>query len=250
MEQQSQNQMTNAALSQSSTAIEIDLVELGYEILDKLKYVILAAIVGILIAGVYTFQFAVPQYQAVSKLYILNSNDSVVNLSDLQLGNYLASDYTEMFKTWEVKEMVRRNLNLSYSYNQLDSMVKVSNPSNTRILYITATSADPQEAVDLANEYATVISDYVARIMATERPNMLSEAILPEHPISPSKARNLILGMMVGLMLSVGLVVVRFVLNDSIKSVEDVEKYIGLPVLGIVPTINTRAIKRNRGGVQ
>ena len=250
MEQQSQNQMTPAALSQSSSEIAIDLVELGYEILDKLKYVILAAIVGILIAGVYTFQFAVPQYQAVSKLYILNSNDSVVNLSDLQLGNYLASDYTEMFKTWEVKEMVRRNLNLSYSYNQLDSMVKVSNPSNTRILYITATSADPQEAVDLANEYATVISDYVARIMATERPNMLSEAILPEHPISPSKARNLILGMMVGLMLSVGLIVVRFVLNDSIKSVEDVEKYIGLPVLGIVPTINTRAIKRNRGGVQ
>ena len=250
MEQQSQKQMTPAALSQSGTAIEIDLVELGYEILDKLKYVILAAIIGILIAGVYTFKFVVPQYQAVSKLYILNSNDSVVNLSDLQLGNYLASDYTEMFKTWEVKEMVRRNLNLSYTYTQLDSMVKVTNPSNTRILYITATSADPQEAVDLANEYAVVISDYVARIMATERPNMLSEAILPENPISPSKARNLILGMMIGLVLSVGLITVRFVMNDSIKSVDDVEKYIGLPVLGIVPTINTRAIKRNRGGVQ
>ena len=56
--------------------------------------------------------------------------------------------------------------------------------------------------------------------------------------------------MLVGLVLSIGLIVVRFVLNDSIKSVEDVEKYIGLPVLGIVPTINTRAIKRNRGGVQ
>ena len=249
MEQQSLNRVQPAAGSAelNNQEITIDLMELGYEILDKLKYIILAAIVGILIMGVYTFKFAVPEYQATAKLYVLNSNNSVVNLSDLQIGNYLASDYTEFFNTWEVKEMVRRNLGLDYSYDMLGRMVKVSNPANTRILHINVTAPDPQEAVDIANEYASVVSDYVARIMAAERPNVLSEAILPEKPVSPQKARNLIMGMLIGIVFSVGLIVIRFVLNDSIKSVEDVEKHIGLPVLGIIPMMNIRAAnKRNR----
>lgn len=223
---------------------EIDLVELGYTVLDKIKYVILATLLGLLVAGVYTFKYAVPLYEAQAKLYVLNSNDSVVNLSDLQLGNYLASDYIELFKTWEVKEMVRKNLDLPYSYAQLGGMVSVTNPSNTRILNITATSPDPQEAVSIANEYAAVISDYVARIMAAERPNVMSEAILPKSPVSPNKARNLLMGMLIGMVLSVGLIVLRFVMDDTIKSVDDVEKYIGLPVLGIIPVFNPR---KNRG---
>lgn len=249
MQQQPQTKLSPVNPTEDSAELEIDLLELGYEILDKMKYVILAAILGIILAGVYTFQIAVPQYQAVAKLYVLNSNDSVVNLSDLQLGNYLASDYTELFKTWEVKEMVRRNLGLSYTYEELEKKIEVSNPSNTRILCITATSSDPQEAVALANEYATVVSDYVSRVMAAERPNVLSEAILPDHPVSPSKAKNLIIGMLIGLVLSIGIISVRFLMDDSIKSVDDVEKYIGLPVLAIVPTLNNRAInRRNRGG--
>lgn len=248
MQQQSQTKIPPANLAEDSDELDIDLVELGYEILDKIKYIILSAILGVLLAGVYTFQIAIPQYQAVAKLYVLNSNDSVVNLSDLQLGNYLASDYTELFKTWEVKEMVRRNLGLSYTYEELERKIEVSNPTNTRILCITATSADPQEAVALANEYATVVSDYVSRVMAAERPNVLSEAILPDQPVSPSKAKNLIIGMLIGLVFSIGVISLRFLMDDSIKSVDDVEKHIGLPVLAIVPTLNTRAInRRNRG---
>jgi len=246
MEQQNLNRVQPAA-APDEQELTIDLVELGYEILDKLKYIILAAIVGVLISGVYTFQFAVPKYEATSKLYVLNSSDSVVNLSDLQLGNYLASDYTELFHTWEVKEMVRQNLGLDYTYEAMEKMVEVTNPSDTRILYITVTSEDPQEAVEMANEYANVVSDYVSRIMASERPNMLSKAILPEKPVSPQKAKNLLIGLAAGLLLSMGLIVLRFVMNDSIKSVEDVEKYIGLPVLGIVPMMNNRtASKKNK----
>lgn len=85
--QQSQTKLSPVNPAEDSAELEIDLLELGYEILDKIKYVVLAAILGIVLAGVYTFQIAVPQYQAVAKLYVLNSNDSVVNLSDLQLGN-------------------------------------------------------------------------------------------------------------------------------------------------------------------
>lgn len=214
---------------------EIDLVELGYELLDKLKYIVIAAILGLLIAGVYTFKFTTPVYEAVAKLYVLNSTSSIVNLSDMQLGNYLASDYTEVFKTWEVHEMVKTNLGLDYSYAKMQSMVSVANPKDTRILYITVHSSDPAEAMNVANEYAKVASDYVSKIMATERPNTLSLAILPTNPIGPQKTRNLIMGLLAGIALAVGLIVVHFLLDDTVKSADDAAKYTGLPVLAIVP---------------
>lgn len=237
MEKQPVQQAELMQLQQQDGEREIDLVELGYELLDKLKYIILAALLGIVLAAVYTFVIAVPQYEAVAKLYVLNSDDSVVNLSDLQLGNYLASDYTEVFKTWEVNEMVRTNLGLSYTYEELDKMVVVTNPADTRILYITVKSPDPQEATDMANEYAKVVSDYVSTIMATERPNTLSMAIVPVKPVSPKKAMNLILGLVIGMVLAIGIVVVRLVMDDSVKSADDVTRMTGLPVLAIVPML-------------
>lgn len=217
------------------TEREIDLIELGYELLDKIKYIILAAVLGLLLSAGYTYFMIVPQYEATAKLYVLNSGDSVVNLSDLQIGNYLASDYTEVFKTWEVNEMVRSNLGLDYSYGKLSSMVSVSNPEDTRILYITVKSPSPQEAMDMANEYAKVVSDYVSRIMATERPNTLSLAIMPTSPVSPKKTQNLMLGFLLGIAVAVGIIVVHFLLDDRIKSADDVLKYTGMTVLSIVP---------------
>ena len=249
MQQSQQPQTLSVTGAEMQQETEIDLLELGYEILDKLKYIIAAAVLGIILAGVYVFAIAVPTYEAVAKLYVLNSNDSVVNLSDLQLGNYLASDYTELFQTWEVKEMVRTNLGLDYSYEELESMVKVDNPADTRILYITVTSTNPQEARAMANEYASVVSDYVSKIMAAERPNLLSEAIVPDSPVSPKKAQTLIIGMLLGLALSMGVVILRFIMDDSIKSVDDVEKHLGLPVFAIVPmTHQQAAFTKSRGG--
>lgn len=78
-----------AFLNEPGEEREIDLVELGYELLDKLRYILIAAALGVALAALYAFVLATPMYEAVAKLYVLNSSDSVVNLSDLQLGNYL-----------------------------------------------------------------------------------------------------------------------------------------------------------------
>ena len=227
---------------------EIDLVELGYELLDHIKYIILAAVLGGLLAALYVFVIATPMYEATAKLYVLNSSDSVVNLSDLQLGNYLASDYTEVFKTWEIKEMVRSNLGLPYNYEQMEDMVSVSNPKDTRILYITVTSSDPQEAMTIANEYAKVVSNYVSTIMATEKPNTLSQAILPTTAVSPQKAKSLVIGILLGVLLSAGIIIVRFVLDDTVKSAEDITKYTNLAVLAVVPMQDEAKKKQTKYG--
>ena len=84
---------------------EINLVELLYRLIEKWKIIALASLLGALIAAVYTFCFITPMYTATSKLYVVNTKDSAINLSDLQIGNYLASDYTEVFSNWHVHEM-------------------------------------------------------------------------------------------------------------------------------------------------
>lgn len=218
---------------------EIDLLELFYRLIENLKFIILAAVIGTIAAGAYTFFLVTPMYEATSKLYVMNSGDSAINLSDLQIGSYLASDYQEVFKTWEVHEMVIQNLALDYSYQKMQSMVSVSNPTDTRILYITVKSNDPQEAMAIANEYASVAKKYISSIMSTEEPNILSVALAPTAPVSPSKTRNLLLGFILGAMLAIGIITVRFIMDDRIKSVDDLQKYVNIPMLAVVPMLNS-----------
>lgn len=227
----------------SENGTEIDLVELMYRLLDKIWYIIIAAVVGALIAAVWTFNFVTPLYTATAKLYVLNANDSVVNLSDLQIGTYLAADYQEVFSNWHVHEMVNRNLKLDYPYSKLNKMVSVSNPTGTRILYVKVTSSSPTEAKMMADEYTKVAQEFIALKMETKEPNVFEEALLPTVPSSPSKTRNILIGFLLGLVLSAGVITLQFVMDDRIRTAEDIEKYFSLPTLGIMPKMKESAQK-------
>ena len=218
---------------------EIDLLELFFALLQSWKLVLACVLGGVLLAGLYTTQVVTPMYEASSKLYVMSSGDSAINLSDLQIGTYLTNDYQEVFKTWEVHEQVNQNLGLNYSYGKLESMISVSNPSNTRILQITAKSPSAEEATSLANEYAKVAQKYISDTMRTDEPSVLSVALKPIRPSSPSLTRNLALGFVLGLLVSFGIVLVRFMLDDRLKSADDILKYTGLPTLAVVPIQKT-----------
>ena len=157
---------------QQQQVTEIDLLALAIKLLEKWYIIAIVALVGALISGIYTFRFVTPMYEATTKLYVVNSKDTAINLSDLQIGNYLAKDYQEVFSNWHVHETVLQRLNLNYSYKQLTQMITVSNPSDTRILYIKVKSADPDEAQLMANEYARVAQEFIAVKMDTEQPNI------------------------------------------------------------------------------
>lgn len=221
--------------SEESVDGEIDLVELLYRLIEKWKIIVLACLFGALIAAVCTFYFITPMYTATSKLYVVNAKDSAINLSDLQIGNYLASDYTEVFSNWHVHEMVLQRLGLDYTYSQLAEMVSVENPKDTRILYVNVVSDDPQEAKDMADTYAQVAREFIAVKMDTEQPNIFEEALLPSRPSSPNKSRNIIMGFMIGLVLSCSVTIAQFLMDDRLRSADDIEKYVQLPTLGVMP---------------
>lgn len=221
--------------SEESVDGEIDLVELLYRLIEKWKIIVLACLFGALIAAVCTFYFITPMYTATSKLYVVNAKDSAINLSDLQIGNYLASDYTEVFSNWHVHEMVLQRLGLDYTYSQLAEMVSVENPKDTHILYVNVVSDDPQEAKDMADTYAQVAREFIAVKMDTEQPNIFEEALLPSRPSSPNKSRNIIMGFMIGLILSCSVTIAQFLMDDRLRSADDIEKYVQLPTLGVMP---------------
>ena len=162
------NQSAYSSYGPENGETEIDLKELFLSYLDHIRLIVLMGILGAAISAIATFYFITPMYEATSKLYVLNSGDSAINLADLQIGSYLASDFVEVFNTWEVHEMVIKNLGLHYSYSQIRNMLTVANPNDTRILTITVKSPSAKEAAAIANEYANVAIKFIADTMATE----------------------------------------------------------------------------------
>ena len=165
-ERPSQNQPAHGLSVQSAVQpgaqngeTEIDLLELLNVLLSNLRWIIAAVLIGALGAFFYTQYFVVPMYRSTGNLYVVSSQDSVINLSDFQVGNYLASDYEKVVYTWEVLEQTKENLSLPYTQEQMRRMITVNNPQNTRILEITVQSRSPREAALIANELMLVVSN-------------------------------------------------------------------------------------------
>ena len=213
----------------------IDLLRLFYQLLENVKYIIIASLLGALIMGVVSTFFITPLYRTTAKIYVLNADSAAINLSDLQIGTYLAEDYQEVFKNWIVHERVIQTLNLPYGYDTLSDMLTVTNPTDTRIVYITVTSHDPNEAKAIADTYAKVAQEFIATTMDTQQPNLFEEALLPTAPFAPNKTNDIALGFIAGMLLACVIVSVRFITGDKIRTSEDVEKYVGLTTFGVIP---------------
>ena len=228
-----ETQKTFVSAAETDT-VEIDLKALLGRLLDKWWIIALSSIICAVIFAIYSFAFARPTYEATAKLYVVSSKDSVINVADFQISNYLAEDYAEVFKNWHVHERVLDKLGLNYTYGQLNDMVSVSNPSGTRILNIKVTSGSPEEAQLMANTYAEVAKEFISVTMETTEPTTFEEALLPANPSSPNKSKNTVIGFMLGFVLSCAVIALLFIMDDYVRTADDVEKYIGLPVLGVM----------------
>ena len=215
--------------------VEIDLVELFFRLLASWKLIAALCLVGVLAAFGITRFLMTPQYKATSTIYVVSRKDSAINMSDLQIGTALTQDYIKVFSMWEVHEEVISNLSLPYSYGYMKSHLSVTNTSNTRMLDIAFTSPDAKEAADVANEYAKVASAFIAETMSTDKPNIVSVALKPSNPVSPSMTKNVAIGFLIGGFLSAGIVFIQMMMDDKIKTAEDIRRYTGLVNLAIVP---------------
>ena len=224
----------------------IDLVELFYYLLSKLHFLLLGMIAGAVLLGAYASSSITPIYTATSKLYIMGSTGSSI-IADLQIGTVLTMDYQEVFRTWEVHQMVNEALGTNYSYSALQSMISVSNPEDTRILYITARHPDSQTAADIANAYATAAKRFIVQTMKTDEPSTFSIALVPGTASGGGVTGYVIRGILLGTVLAGGVLVLVFLLDSRPKSPEDVMRYANIPTLAVIPASPHLSGAKTRG---
>ena len=215
---------------------EIDLVDLFGFYMSRLPLLIIAVVVGALIAGLYT-HFLVPnRYTATSKMYMVSSSsDSVVNLSDLNLGTSISNDYVELMKSRPVIEDVIDKLELKYEYDRLVKMISLSVITNTRIVRIAVTSTSPQEAMSIANQLARTAKVQLPKVMDAPAPTIVEDAVLPTVKSSPSLTKNVLIGALLCLIAVLAVLTVLYLQDDTLKSSEDVEKEFGILPLSVIP---------------
>ena len=217
---------------------EIDLVELFYVFLNRIWLLVICMAIGGAAAFAWTACFIKPVYKTSAEIYVVSaSNNSVVNLTDLQIGNTVKTDYMELMLSRPVLEKVIEALNVNKTVSQIRSMVSITNKTDTRILQITATSTDPQLATDVANELATQSILLLPEIMENEPPNLVSTALFPTAPAGPSIVKNTLLGAILGFVLCGAVLVVIFLSDRSFKGADDMQKYFGMMPLAVVPTV-------------
>ena len=213
---------------------EIDLVDLGYALMDKLHFIVLSFLLGAVLLNACAYFLIKPTYQSTAKLYVVSaSEDSVVNLSDLNIGTSLTKDYEDLMLSYPLLEQVIAKLDLSYDYEQLADMITLENPTDTRVLKITVTSTDPEEAMNIANTLAEISVKYLPETMSTNAPNIAQVARIPDEKAGPSYLKFTLIGALLGAFLYC--LVIRYLLDDTIHTASDMEKYFGIVPLTSIP---------------
>ena len=236
MNTQKQQTVNTQPLNQNEE-MEIDLLELAGVYLAKLPLLISCFVVGALIAGCITYFLITPKYTASTKLYMVSSSTgSAIDLTDLNIGTSLSTDYEVLMKIRPIYEEIIDELDLDYTYEEiLEKMVTIGTVDKSRVVEVTVTSTDPEEARDIANAIAEKAVTYIPALMETPAPNIAETAITPQTKSSPSMAKNMIIGAMLLLLVGMGILTFQFMMDDTLKTGDDVEAAFGIIPLTVIP---------------
>lgn len=225
--------------------IVIDFWELFYEFKRRIWWILLAAVLGTGAAGAYSYYLLTPQYISEAKIYVLSKETTLTSLADLQMGTQLTQDYKELIGSRPVMQEVINTLNLDITYRQLAEKLKLENPKDTRILYLTVTDPNPYMAKAIVDEIANAASDYIGEIMEMTPPKLIEDGMVATVQTSPNVKKNAAVGGLVMLVLACGVITLSVIMNDTIRSEEDVFKYLELPVLAVVPERKDSKVERS-----
>lgn len=215
--------------------IEIDLWQLLLAFKQRILIILLAGLIGGAVVGCFSKFALTPQYQSTAMTYILSKETTLTSLADLQIGSQLTKDYRIIVTSRPVLEDVIRSLKLDMDYKELNKKITIDNPSDTRILSITAEDPDPMMAKQIADQVAKTSSSYIGNIMEMVPPKMIEDGEVPTEKSSPHNGRNALIGALLAVFATCAVITMDVIMNDTIRTEEDVTKYLGISVLASVP---------------
>lgn len=216
--------------------IEIDLKELFFELMNNWGLIVVSTVLVAIIAFCISKFIMVPQYSSTAQMYVFTKSTSITSLADLQTSSNLTSDYKVVITGRPVLDQVIKNLGLKdENYDTLGEKVSVTNPANSRILEITVTHPNPEMAKHIADEIAEVSGAFISDKMDQDPPSVIQNGYVAENPVSPNTLMNTVLGAAIGAFLAMAIVIISFLLNDTIMTAEDIERKLHMHVLGSLP---------------
>lgn len=215
---------------------EIDLLELFYVVLHKWKMIVLSLLLTGACGCLISVFLITPQYESTSVLYVLSKSTSITSLADIQMGSSLTNDYVEVVTSRPIIEQVIQNLGLTdETYESLKDKVSIDNPVNTRLLKITVRDPQADVAKAIADELADVSKSFISIKMDQAAPTVTQYGYADGEPVTPNIVKNTVLGALIGAVLAIGVVIVSYLLNDTIMTTDDIEKKLGMTVLASIP---------------
>ncbi len=221
---------------------EIELREYWEVLRKRWLIVIIIPLIAALTSGIISFFVMKPVFQASTTMIVgkkaSESGLAAVQMLDnsvLQANLQLAKTYATIAQSRTVEQNVIKDLDLALTVGQLDSMISINPVKTTEILEIQVQNTNPELAADIANSMAHEFSKAVIEIKKVDSVSIVDVAVTPDKPVKPNKKLNVMIAFVVGLMASVGLVFLLEYLDNTIKTSNDVEKLLGIPVLGVIP---------------
>lgn len=221
---------------------EIDLTELFDYFLKRALYIVIAAIVCLILGLTYTLFLKEPKYKSDVNVIIVNKDTQVSSTlqSEITANQKLAATYRELVESRRILNQVIDNLQLNYTIGELQNMISVENVNETEIIKITVSSADAKEAKKIANETAEIFQDEVKDIYNLENVSIVDNAVLAKAPYNINIVKESVIYIALGMVLSCGVIFVIYYFDNTIKSIDQVEKRLGVPVIGTVPSVGKK----------
>lgn len=198
--------------------------------------IVLPVVLALATAGV-SWGLMQNQYTATVSVYVLSSSSSEQNTiqnSDLSASQLIANDIAELANSDIVAERTAEELGMT-SLAGYD--ISVNSSTTTRVIEISVESGEPAAAATVANKIAEVLSSVAQEVMGVESVNIVDEAKTPEAPSGPNRPMYTAVAFLAGLFLAVAIVVVMDMVNTRVRTPEEAEELLGVPVIGRIPKI-------------
>ncbi|WP_437829656.1 YveK family protein [Niallia taxi] len=220
----------------------ISLKELFQTLRKRLFLIISVALIAMIVIGVVSYFVLTPIYKSSTQILVNQAKEdqSVYNYNEVQTNVQLISTYSVILKSSAILNEVKNDLELNISVAELNDKITVESAQNSQIMTISVTDPDPAIALDIANKTAEVFENEIKDIMSVDNVTILPLADDQENqsPVSPNPPLNIAIAGIVGLLLGVGLAFILEYLDNTVKNEQDIEKLLGLPVLGAITIID------------
>lgn len=234
---------------------ELDLKELFSMFWNKKAEIVFITLILMVVGIIYSYFYITPVYTAKTDLVLVQSSstvsqtgDSAITSTDITMNSKLVSTYSELIKRNAVFGQVASNLNISDAEaEKIKNNISVNSAKDTEIIEIKVTNEDPNKAADVANEIAKVFSEKIVEIYNISNIYLLDRAQAPEDPSNVNHMKDIVIFAFIGLVIAAAYVLVANMLDNTIKTEEDIEKVTGLVVLTAIPDYETE-MKNVRGG--